>query len=106
MADDIIRWLITQLASHSPYIVLARLFGSIARGSTSPSDCDILIVSDAPIDSSEWHALRGRLKEVEAGFRYQFGLPLSITLMTPSERASLKSYVDTLTPCVDFLVRP
>ena len=106
MIQEVVQWLSIQLVGESSSIVLARLFGSIAKGSYSPSDCDILLVSDAGPDSSEWHTLRRRIKELDIGFRQHFGIPFSITLMTPAEFRSLTDYVETLRPNVDFLVRP
>lgn len=105
MIQKVVQWLSIRLVGESSGIVLTRLFGSIAKGSHSPSDCDILLVSDAGPDSSEWHALRRRIKELNNEFHQQFGIPLSITLMTAAEFCSLTDFVETLKPSVDFLVR-
>jgi len=106
MIQEVVRWLSVRLVGESSGIVLARLFGSIAKGSHFPSDCDVLLVLDAAPDSSEWHALRSRIKELDIEFRQHFGVPLSITLMTTAEFRSLRDYVETLRPNVDFLIRP
>jgi predicted nucleotidyltransferase len=106
MINDVTTWISVQLAAVASQVVFARLFGSVASGSRSPSDCDILIVSDADPESLEWRLLRTRLRDVSKAFRDQFSIQLSTTLLTPAELVSLDQYIATLIPCVDFMRRP
>lgn len=67
------------------FIEFCFVFGSVAKESPKPKDCDILIVSSANQNEENWFYLRGELKAVKESFRQKFEIDLSIVLMTSRE---------------------
>jgi predicted nucleotidyltransferase len=65
-------------------IVAACIFGS-ALTSKTPRDVDLCIVTDAKVGSDEWHRVRKARDSIIEQFRKDFGLPLCVMLVTPSE---------------------
>lgn len=84
-ASLVIDWLLPRLSEYAHCISIAAIFGSIARNSEKPSDCDFLIVSNADVDSEEWQSLRKHIHSVEIEFARNFSLPLNVTLVTEGE---------------------
>ena len=81
----IIDWLLHYLSEYAYCISKAAIFGSIARSSEKPNDCDLLIVSNANVDSEEWWSLRKHVKVIGADFSRNFLLPLNVALVTEGE---------------------
>lgn len=62
----------------------AAIFGSIARGSVNPSDCDLICVIEEPPEHL-WRSISATKKDIRKEFEERFGLPLSVTIMTTAE---------------------
>lgn len=84
-AQPIIEWLTFRLSEHSDYISKMAIFGSIARNTGDPNDCDLVIVSPKNVDSYEWQSLQKRIKAIETDFLSEFSLPLNVALLTEGE---------------------
>lgn len=78
-------WLHLYLAEQNNNIRKAAIFGSLARNSVSPNDCDLLIVSNVSTDSEEWQNLRNHISLMKSDFLLKFSLPLNVTLLTVRE---------------------
>src|SRR6185295_1927633 len=85
-------WLLDNFRPVMSAIHDAQIFGSLAAGCTEPSDCDLLLVArvESPLD--EWVALRGHISSLKDRFNEEFGLPLSVTLLTLAEWNELEGF--------------
>lgn len=98
-----IDWLSAALQPEHPALALAAVFGSVARGAVNPRDCDILIVSAGFATSPEWYRLRSCTRHLKSAFLAEFGLPLSVILLTGSEYDAEREFVSVLGPRVPLL---
>jgi predicted nucleotidyltransferase len=74
----------------------AILFGSVARGSKTPRDCDLLWIIEHPGEASEWRAITAQKVEIQKEFDRKWGLSLSITVMTIEEASEVTDFNATV----------
>lgn len=82
-------WLKARIQEHGSLIGEASIFGSMAIGSPKPSDCDLLVIAAHSHESFEWRALQTAVDGWKSAFQGEFGLPLSVVLLTPREKKEL-----------------
>lgn len=80
-----IDWLSDELGHLTQLIEMCYVFGSVAKETPEPKDCDILIVSSVNQNEEDWFHLRQELRAVKESFRQKFNIDLSIVLMTSKE---------------------
>jgi hypothetical protein len=85
-------WLAHALKPAAPSFCAAHIFGSVALRSPEPNDCDIVVVARVQPTSKEWLALRILIEHMRNGFINEFGLPLSVTLLTTNEWCELSDF--------------
>lgn len=96
--QPIIDWMVCNLAEQSSHISKLAIYGSIARNSDEPNDCDLLIVSSANVESEIWLSLRQHINSLETDFMNRFKLPLNVALLTEGEWIENKSFYKDLLP--------
>ncbi|MGD1929982.1 MAG: nucleotidyltransferase domain-containing protein [Leptolyngbyaceae cyanobacterium] len=84
-SEKIVSWISINLSPFEQLIEICFVFGSIARGSQNPGDCDLLIVSKADSSKKDWFFLRQELNGMKQSFNHKFCLELSILLMSSRE---------------------
>ena len=97
---DYIIWLRTKISILSPHIVYSFVFGSVARYSPAPSDCDIMIVTSLSPHSEEWNSARRIKDSLCRSFDTEFDLPLSAIMLTVDE------YIEEIPFLIRILNRP
>lgn len=83
--ENITSWLSAEIEKIGQHIDLSYIFGSVAIGASSPSDCDLLIVTELNPYDKEWNALRKNRDRLCEMFARQFNFPLSVMLVTKEE---------------------
>lgn len=91
-----IDWIVYNFHSFSKHISKVAIYGSIARRSGTPNDCDLLIVSFANTESESWFSLRQHISSTRTDFAQKFGLPLNVALLTEGEWNENKSFYKDL----------
>lgn len=76
---DWLKYRIKQISSH---LSEAFVFGSVARYSLYPNDCDIMLVAKDDISDTFWGHLRIQNLELSKEFYSEFRVVLSIMLVT------------------------
>lgn len=94
--EVLIDWIVHNFHWFSKYINKIAIYGSIARRSGTPHDCDLLIVSNANVESVSWFSLRQHISSMRIDFSQKFGLPLNVTLLTEGEWSENKSFYKDL----------
>lgn len=61
------------------------VYGSVARRSADPEDCDLLVVSDSDPDEIEWRKMRREMSAIRDRFSMAFGIRLSVVILTTKE---------------------
>src|SRR5690606_31017723 len=87
--SEVSSWLYQNLTARKSLVSEAIVFGSMAEGVLNPSDCDLLIVSRTEHSTEQWRELRGEISLWKEAFLATFGIPLSVVLLTPTERNEL-----------------
>jgi predicted nucleotidyltransferase len=85
--ENISSWLRERMATRNSLIGEAFVFGSLACRCKAPSDCDLAVVSAYPHSTPEWQELRVAIAAWIEGFGKEFGIPLSVLLLTQRERS-------------------
>ena len=85
-------WLAHALKPAQFSLCAAHIFGSVALRSPEPNDCDIVVVARVQPTSKEWLALRILIEHMRNGFINEFGVPLSVTLLTTNEWCELSDF--------------
>lgn len=67
------------------YILISFIFGSIAKGSDYPNDCDLFIVTNQLPKMKEWKVFLSELELIQIKFEEVFKLKLHITINTEAE---------------------
>ena len=78
-------WLKQRLTELRSAILHAGIFGSVAKGVSTPNDCDLYVVSDKSPNSDQWKRLKDELSKIRTDFKIEFNLPLNIALLTIEE---------------------
>src|SRR6266496_647173 len=94
--QPLIDWIVCKLEAYSSQIGKVAIYGSIARHSEKPNDCDLLIVSLVDVESEAWLSLRQRISSVRLDFVDEFGLHLNVALLTEGEWAENASFFTDL----------
>lgn len=83
---DIYRlWLKESYRAELEAIDLAFIFGSVARKFDSYGDCDLMICCNSAPGLSSWNSLVSRNNYNRVKFEEEFGLPLSVIILTKDE---------------------
>lgn len=85
LKNDIQTWLLKETKPISRYLNRISLFGSVARDSFKPNDCDIFFVMIPEHSESQWAFIRNNIPKIKLAFTYKFDLPLSTILLTYNE---------------------
>lgn len=64
---------------------LCFIFGSIAKGSANPNDCDLFWLTSSSPETENWSLLQKRISSVKKEFLEKFNLPLNIFIYTLEE---------------------
>jgi predicted nucleotidyltransferase len=91
-------WLSERLRERKHFIQGLYLFGSVQKGSCTPNDCDLLVLTDCDPDGSDWAELKVALVSIEEQFFSRFKIPLSIVFATSSEFATLQRFRERAAP--------
>ena len=83
-------WLGKEIGPFRQCVSRAVIFGSVATGSRTPSDCDLILVSHCAHDSLEWQALRKQIERLTCLFVNTFEIPLSVVLLTKAEEVEIR----------------
>jgi predicted nucleotidyltransferase len=68
------------------------LFGSIARGTPNPNDCDIFFVIIPEHSENQWALIRNKIQKIKLEFVKKFNLPLSPILLTHNEWTEFQDF--------------
>lgn len=90
--NEVTTWLATRLAPVRSQICGLYLFGSVLRGSASPRDCDIVVVTECHPDGEAWTNLKAHLIRLEDEFKATFRVPLAVVFMTAAEYDSMTDF--------------
>jgi hypothetical protein len=82
-------WLQARVSEQGSLIHEALAFGSITSGSPEPSDCDVIVVAAHSHETTEWRSLQSTIDAWKAIFLNEFGVPLSVILLTRREKLEL-----------------
>ncbi|WP_314244736.1 nucleotidyltransferase domain-containing protein [Empedobacter tilapiae] len=91
---DLIFYLKTSLNKN--YIVNSFIFGSIAKGSNNPNDCDLFIVTNQLPHLKEWKEFLKELESVQSKFQEIFKIKLHITINTENEFLEYSPFKDRI----------
>ena len=83
--SNYILWLRFKISILSPHVVYSFIFGSVAKNSSSPSDCDLMIVTSLSPKNEEWKNIRKKKDLLCKLFINKFSLPLSAMMLTVEE---------------------
>ena len=64
---------------------LCFIFGSIAKGSVSPNDCDLFWLTEYYPESKEWTSLQVKISKLKNEFLKAFKIPLNVLVYTLDE---------------------
>lgn len=64
---------------------LAFIFGSVARNTEKPNDCDLFLVTKLETNSDLWKIMRLENETLKKMFFIQFNIDLSIQLLSENE---------------------
>ena len=75
----------SKISALSPHIIYSFVFGSVARLTLVPGDCDLLIVTSLSPQIKEWDGVRKKKDGLCKLFSKEFDLNLSAILLTKDE---------------------
>jgi len=78
-------WIVSNFRQYSNFISLLGIYGSIARGSKNPNDCDLLIVVELDVESEMWLCVRQQIISLRKDFFELFRLPLNVAFLIEEE---------------------
>ncbi len=64
---------------------LCFIFGSIAKGSEKPNDCDLFWLTSSLPETENWNLLQKMISSLKKDFLGKFNLPLNIFIYTLDE---------------------
>lgn len=85
LVEEMYNWLNHHTRQISKLLYEAFIFGSVARYTLYPNDCDLMLITIADIDTEQWKFLRIQKTELSRAFYEKYNLELSITLVTYDE---------------------
>jgi hypothetical protein len=84
-SSNYILWLQLKISILNPYVIYSFVFGSVAKYSSSPNDCDLMIVTSLSPKNEEWKTIRKKKDLLCKLFINKFSLPLSAMMLTVEE---------------------
>lgn len=67
------------------YVVKSFIFGSVAKGSLSPNDCDLFVVTNQTPYQEKWLKFISDIEQLKINFEDEFSLKLNVTINTEGE---------------------
>ena len=65
--------------------LLAFIFGSVAKGSSNPKDCDLFWVTIDTPDTNGWKLMKNMISEMKTDFYAKFKIKLNVSISTLDE---------------------
>ncbi len=84
-SEKYINWLRSKISALSSHIIYSFVFGSVARHSPSPNDCDLMVLTSSSPQTKEWNSVRKQIDRLCKLFNAEFDLNLSAILLTIDE---------------------
>ncbi|MBA5246718.1 hypothetical protein H1R16_09420 [Marnyiella aurantia] len=66
-------------------VIISFIFGSIAKGSKTPNDCDLFIVTILTPMMNNWDNFIDEINQLKTDFENEFNLKLNATIYTKKE---------------------
>lgn len=73
-------------------ILKSFIFGSIAKGSQNPNDCDLFIVTNQTPFTEKWKYFINEMEQLKVEFEIKFSLKLNVTINTEKEFNELSEF--------------
>lgn len=67
------------------YIIKSFIFGSVAKGSSTPNDCDLFVVTNQTPYKEKWQKFISEIEQLKINFESEFSLKLNVTINTEGE---------------------